>query len=334
MRRTFCLAALAALSAVLFIGKPAAAEVITFLGKTYSPDHMDVLSPHATPEELKVFDAMAKEVKAKRGEDAEPPVKPFTGRMKVSKMMVEIGQRVDGDQRLLEYAFPPEDLLSEQRKLSQADLKSMEASLEGTRADIASMRKRLDETRMRHSRGMASDQELSDITKDLELARSKERLLDDNLRMEREMAKGELELAKAKFGPKASAHNIPGVSWITSPVTGYVLWVNPEVKPGVILTKKTKLFMVGSMDPILVRALVHEIQLAKLRVGDKATVAFDTLPGKTFEATVIRIQMTANQTDVQLPSHFEVELSLPNPGLTLKEGMRGQVAVQVPDGPR
>ncbi|WP_243358189.1 efflux RND transporter periplasmic adaptor subunit [Fundidesulfovibrio terrae] len=331
MRRTLCLAAMAM---ALFIGKPAFAEVISFIGKTYSPDHMEVMSPHATPEELKIFDAMAKEVKDKRGEDAEPPVKPFTGRMKVSKMLADIGQHVDSDQRLLEYAFPPEDLLSEERKLSQADLRGMEANLESLRSDIATKRKKLEEARMRYAKGAASQQEMSDIIKDMELARLKERILDDNLRMEREMAKGELELAKAKFGPKASAHNLPGQSWITSPVAGYVLWVNPEVKPGMILTKKTKLFVVGSMDPILVRALVHEIQLAKLRVGDKATIAFDTMPGKTYEATIIRIPMTANQTDVQLPSHFEVELSLPNPGLTLKEGMRGQVSVQVPDGPR
>jgi multidrug resistance efflux pump len=277
---------------------------------------------------------MAKEVKQKRGEDAEPPVKPFTGRMKVTKMMADIGHKVDLDQRLLEYAFPPEDLLSERRKVSQAEIRSLEASLESTRATVASNRKKLEETRLRHSRGVASDQEVSDMTKDLELAKLKERMLDENLRFEKEMAKGELDLAKAKFGTKTTQHHIPGVSWITTPVAGYVLWANPEVKPGIILSKKTKLFVVGSMDPILIRALVHEIQLSKLRVGDKAKVVFDTLPEKSFEASIIRIPMTANQTDVQLPSHFEVELSLPNPDLFLKEGMRGQVTVQIPEGPR
>jgi len=310
------------------------AEEITFVGKTYSPNHMDVMSPHATPDELKVFDAMAKEVKQKRGDDAEPPVKPFTGRMKIIKMMADIGHKVDLDQRLLEYAFPPEDLLSEKRKISQADIRSLEASLESVRASVTANRKKLEEARLRHSRGLASDQDLRDMTKDLELAKTKERILDENLRFEREMAKGELDLAKAKFGAKTTEHYIPGVSWINTPVAGHVLWVNPEVKPGIILSKKTKLFVVGSMDPILIRALVHEIQLPKLRVGDKAKVVFDTLPEKSFEASIIRIPMTANQTDVQLPSHFEVELSLPNPDLFLKEGMRGQVTVQIPDGPR
>jgi len=331
MRLLPCLAALIVAASAY---NTALAEEITFVGKTYSPNHMEVLSPHASPQELKVFDAMAREMKQKRGEDAEPPVKPFTGRMKVTKMMADIGHKVDLEQRLLEYAFPPEDLLSERRKVSQAELKSLDASLESIHADVASKRKKLEEARMRHGRGMASDQDVSDLAKDLELAKLKERMLDENLRFEREMAKGELDLAKAKFGAKTTDRYIPGVSWITTPVAGYVLWVNPEVKPGIILAKKTKLFVVGSMDPILVRALVHEIQLTKLRVGDKAKIVFDTLPGKSFEASIIRIPMTANQTDVQLPSHFEVELSLPNPDLFLKEGMRGQVSVQIPDGPR
>lgn len=331
MRQLLCLSLLAVAA---FWAGSAAAEDVVFVGKTFSPNHMEVLSPHASPEEMKIFESMAKEVKLKRGEDAEPPIKPFTGRMKVMKMLADIGQRVDLDQRLLEYAFPPEDLLSERRKLSQGEIRAQEANLEKIRADIALKRKNLDELRMRLGRGLASSQEVSDQAGQLELDRFRERIIEESLRLEREMAAGELELARAKFGQKASEKNLPGVSWITTPVAGHVLWVNPEVKPGVILAKKTKLFVVGSMDPILVRALVHEIYISKLRVGDKATIAFDTLPGKTFEAKVVRIQMTAAWADVQLPAHFEVELSLPNPDLTLKEGMRGKVTVQVPEGPR
>ena len=37
---------------------------------------------------------------------------------------------------------------------------------------------------------------------------------------------------------------------------------------------------------------------------------------------------------MQFPSHFEVQLSLPNPGARLKVGLRGDVSVTVPDGPR
>lgn len=324
---------IALIIAALF-GDKALAEDISFIGKTFSPNHMEVLSPHATPEEMKLFEAMAKEVKEKRGEDAEPPAKPFTGRMKVMKIMADIGHKVDLDQRLLEYAFPPEDLQGERRKLSQAGLMSLEANVERLRTDLAAKRRALEEARIKADKGLASRQELDDLARDVDISSQRLRSVEENLRLERELAKGDLELAKAKFGSKTTASNLPSVSWINSPVAGYVLWTNPEVKAGAILTKKTRLFAVGSLDPILVRAMVHEIHVAKLRVGDKASIVFDTIPGKTFEAAISRIPMTANQTDVQLPSHFEVELSLPNPGLALKEGMRGQVTVRVPDGPR
>jgi len=313
---------------------PALAEEISFVGKTFSPNHMEVLSPHATPEEMKLFDAMAKEVRDKQGEEAEPPAKPFTGRMKITKLMAAIGHKVDLDQRLLEYAFPTEDLQSERRKLSQGNLLALEANVERIRSNLAANRRALDEARVRFDKGQASRQELDDLARSVELSSQRLRSVEENLRLERELAKGDLDLAKAKFGSKTTPHYLPNVSWITSPVSGYVLWANPEVKAGTILTKKTRLFVVGSLDPILVRALVHETRVTRLRVGDKANIVFDTLPDKTFEAVIVRIPMTANQTDVQLPSHFEVELSLPNPGLALKEGMRGNVTVKVPDGPR
>jgi multidrug efflux pump subunit AcrA (membrane-fusion protein) len=314
--------------------RPALAEEVVFTGKTFSPDHTEVLSPHATKAELKIFEDMSKELKARQGEDAEPPVGPFTGRMKVTKVLADIGQKVNLEQVLLEYAYPLEDLISERRKLSQADLLSLDATLDRTRADIADLHHKLDEARMRKQMGAASDQEISDLVREIQVTTLKEQLQRDQLRMDRDQASGDLELAKAKFGLKTDEHHLPGMSWVTSPVAGYVLWVNPEVKPGVILTKSTKLFVVGPLDPILIRALVYEKLASRLRVGDKAEVTFQTLPGKTFEATISRIPMTGVQLDTQLPTDFEVELTLPNPDLKLKEGMRGQCKVTVPDGPR
>ena len=334
MRLVIATALALALALAGGICAPALAEDVVFTGKTMSPDHTEVMSPHATETDLKVFDNMVKDLKARQGEDVEPPVGPFKGRMKVTKVLADIGQQVKEEQALLEYAYPLEDLISERRKLSQVDLRSTEATLERLRADITDLRRKQEETRRRKDMGAASDQELTDLESEIRVDRLKEQVLDDRLRLERDMSAGDLELARAKFGLKTDSHHLPGTSWVTSPVSGYVLWTNPEVKPGVILTKSTKLFVVGPLDPILIRAWVYEKLVSRLRVGDKAQVAFPGVPGKTFQATVSRIPMTAIKFETQLPTQFEVELTLPNPGLLLKEGMRGQCTVSVPDGPR
>ena len=101
-----------------------------------------------------------------------------------------------------------------------------------------------------------------------------------------------------------------------------------------ILSKPTLLFRVGTIDPLVIRAKVHESIIPRLKEGDKATVTFESLPGQTFETSITFIALTADTSDVQFPSHFEVQLSLPNPGAKLKVGLRGDVSVTVPDGPR
>jgi len=316
---------------------PSVAEDIVFVGKTYSPERYVIWSPHASPEEMKIFQAMADEIKAKRGDDSEETedtlIKPFTGKMKILRVMASIGQQVGSEQPLLTYTFPPEEIQAERRKLSQSEINSLESGLIRVNADLYKLNLQLDEYRHRMSNGTISEQDVKDKIREIDVVRLKQRAMQDSINLEKEMNRGEMELAKAKFGPKTSAQHLPPEAYIRSPEKGYVLWTNPDLKPGAVLDKKTQLFVVGSMDPLLIRALVHEIKVPKLHVGDKAEVTFESLPGQTFTATISRIPMTADEAEVQMPSHFEVDLTLPNPGILLKEGLKGQVRVTVPDAP-
>jgi multidrug resistance efflux pump len=114
-------------------------------------------------------------------------------------------------------------------------------------------------------------------------------------------------------------------------VDGYVLWINPDLRKGVKLNRDTDLFQVGILDPIVIRAQVHEIEAVRLKLGDKAKVTFDSMPGKEFTATVSRIPWAPLPTSLQQPSYYEIELTLPNPDMSLKEGLKGTVTI-VPKG--
>jgi len=327
----------ACLMLVILICPQTKAEDIVFMGKTMSPEKYDIWSPHAGPEQMKVYLAMVEELKAKRGDVKEGeevlPYKPFTGRIIVQRLMADIGQQVGSDQPLLTYTFPPEEIQAERRKLSESEINSMEAGLARVTADQHRLNLQLEEFRHRVSTGTVSSQEITDKIREIEVVGMKLRAMRDSISFEKEMNRGELELAKAKYGPKTSSKHLPQEAYVRSPVNGYVLWSNPDLKSGAILEKQVQLFTVGRMDPLLIRALVHEMKLPNLHVGDEAAVTFASMPGKTYTARISRIAISADQSDAQMPSHYQVELTLPNPGIALKEGLRGQVTIAEPGTP-
>ena len=98
----------------------------------------------------------------------------------------------------------------------------------------------------------------------------------------------------------------------------------PEFK----LAKEAELFQVGTLDPMIIRAQVHEIEAQKLKENMAATVTFDSIPGKKYAASVSRIPWAPIPAALQQPSYYDVELTIPNPSLELKEGLKGQIIIQ------
>lgn len=330
-----CIALLVALILALLAGGAANASELTFTGKTVSPNHTEIFSPHAPAEVVAAYKAAAGAAQS-QGQDLGAPGAPFTGKMTVTKLLTGIGQKVDVDQRLLEFTYPPEGLIAERGKLGQPAVTALEAQWEGTRSQANQAAAALDEAKELQERGIASDQAVKDIAQALQVAQLKEQVLADKVRLARDAAEAAVISAQKKFGKNVDKGLLTGRSWIVSPVAGTVLWINPDLTPAMVLDKPTRLFTVGSLDPILVRAWVYESQAVKLRVGDKAQISFESLAGKTFPAAVSRISMTALflGPDPQLPSLFETDFTVSNPDLLLKEGMRGTIKVQIPDGPR
>ena len=298
----------------------ARAEEIVLTGKTFSPNRAEIFSPHALEVQPSTVSA-----------GSEVLFSPFT-QMKVSKLLTEIGQKVTADQCLLEFDYPHEGLIAERRKLSQTGLMIQEVRLEQVRSEISTLRASLAGAQALRQKGVVSSQQVTDLERTLQVKTLEAQALAAKAELERGVAEGGLETARKKFGKVVDEHSLSGRSWITSPVPGFVLWVNPDLKPGMVVAKKTRLFVVGSLDPILFKADVYEDRAIRLRAGDKARVTFEALPGKTFEGAVSRVAVTPLSGDVLTPSQYEVELSLPNPGLILKEGVRGEATVQVPDG--
>jgi multidrug efflux pump subunit AcrA (membrane-fusion protein) len=250
---------------------------------------------------------------------------PYT--CQVTSMPVAIGQKVKKDEVILTFEIPLEMRMTEKRALSLAPVKDLEHQLAAAAKDIDKLRIKRKELEVMEKQNMASAQALSSNAQEIDVLEKQRVILNERLAVEKEQAQQRLELARERFGPKANFGVLPSEGIVRAPTDGYVLWINPELRKGVKLSKEADIFQVGLLDPILIRAQVHEIEALRLKLGDQATVAFDSIPGKEFTATVSRIPWAPLPTSLQQPSYYEIELTLPNADYTLKEGLKAQVTI-------
>ena len=130
------------------------------------------------------------------------------------------------------------------------------------------------------------------------------------------------------LGTSLKSGQVPREVSLKAPISGYVIGVNPEMREGAELPPMPAAFQVGVMDPMLLRAQAFEIEALQVKIGQKAEVTLDALPGKKFQATVSRVAWSSIATGPDQPAYYEVELKVPNPDLDLKEGLKARVVLR------
>ena len=108
---------------------------------------------------------------------------------------------------------------------------------------------------------------------------------------------------------------------LRSPVTGTVLERN--VVEGQFISADTPLFTVADLSRVWVLVDLYEMDLGRVRVGDRVRFTVDGLPGREFTAAIEFVYPTVSSETRTL----KARLSLANPDGLLKPGMYGQVDV-------
>lgn len=113
-----------------------------------------------------------------------------------------------------------------------------------------------------------------------------------------------------------------GYAVITAPSAGVVL--HRLVEPGEVLTAGTPVISLGiqSRGQVL-RAGLSDRDLVRVRLGDRAAVRFDAMPGRVFEGRVSEIAAAADPTT----GTYGIEVSLPGAS-GLPSGFVGTVEVR------
>lgn len=113
---------------------------------------------------------------------------------------------------------------------------------------------------------------------------------------------------------------------VYAPSSGIVM--RREALPGKYVEPGTILYEIADLSTVWIHAEIYESEMAAVKVGLPVTVTFAAYPGKSFYGKVAYVSPTLN-TGART---VRVRLELPNPKLTLKPGMYGNVVVRTDMG--
>jgi HlyD family secretion protein len=155
------------------------------------------------------------------------------------------------------------------------------------------------------------------------------------------VASAQAQVAQQKANVQTNTTNL-SYGTIYAPVTGVVL--SRQVEPGQTVAAAfnvTTLFTIAEdLSRMKIEVKVDEADVGELKEGAPATFTVDAYPGRTFDATVTRVDLGANATP-QVNSAgatttttstvvaYTAVLAVANPGLMLKPGMTATATITV-----
>ncbi len=250
---------------------------------------------------------------------------PFKG--VITAVRIHTGQRVTTGEILATYHLAPESMMAIQQRLSPPQIADMEAKLLEIDRSLAPLINKQRELTQLVQNKLAPPQSLADINRNIQLLRQEKTVSQQSLQHSRKLAQQDREVLSDLLGTSLKSGQVPREVSLKSPINGYVVSVNPEMRAGAELPPLPAAFQIGVMNPMVVRAQAFEIEALQIKVGDQASVTLDSLPGRKFQATVSRVSWSSTTTGLDQPAYYEVELKVPNPDLLLKEGLKARIVL-------
>ncbi|MEJ5166223.1 MAG: efflux RND transporter periplasmic adaptor subunit [Thermoanaerobaculia bacterium] len=186
---------------------------------------------------------------------------------KLEKLYVKVGDRVQKGQTLA--IVEHKDLMANVKR-NEAAKKEAEANLEWAKANYERLKKL-------YSEGIATIDELDLAKKSLDLAQA-----------QLESATSQLEYSKVQLS----------YATVTAPISGIIGTVSTQEGETVAASFSAPTFVtILNLDELEVDAYVDEVDIGKIKVGQKASFTVDAYPEKVFKAEVEAIYPDAEIRD-------------------------------------
>jgi len=251
---------------------------------------------------------------------------PFKG--VITSLRARSGQRVEAGEILATYRLAPESLMAIQQRLSPPQLAEMETKLAEVQRNMVPLTSKQRELTQLVQKKLAPSQGLAQVNEELQFLGREKATLQERLKKDRQLVQQDQEVLSNLVGTAVKTGQVPREVSLKTPISGYVIWVNPEMREDAELLPLPAAFQVGVMDPMLLRAQAFEIEALQVRVGQPAEMTLDALPGRKFQAKVSRISWFSITVGPDQPAYYEVELTVPNPDLDLKEGLKARIVLR------
>ena len=235
------------------------------------------------------------------------------------------GQSVRAGEALARYRLTSEAASNLQRKVLKFDTDDLELQLAEIENKLAKLADNYEELRQLSEHDMAPADSLSQIGRDMELLKKRKANIKQRLPLEQALVEKEQKVVEEKLGRSLGQGIIPDIGILKSPIDGNVIWFHSKFRKGAEIKSGKKVISIGVLDPMIIRAEVHEIEALQLSLGDLADFTLESIPGKKFEARISRISWETATPQVDKPSYYEVEFEVENPEFILREGLRGRI---------
>lgn len=255
----------------------------------------------------------------------QPVILPFQA--VITSLAVQPGQSVAPGEVLARYRLTPEAVWQIRQRLVASHIKELEARQAGLQRKRGELESKLKTVKKLTQENLASQQNLSQLERELQNLSQEQKAVQDRLQGERQLHQDYLALLNKQLGVPANSSRLPGEGVLKAPLGGQVIWLHPDLREGAELKAMEPVFQVGVMDPMIMRAQVHEMEAVHLSLGNRADLTLETMPERKFPAAISRLSWTPLAAAPDQPSYYEVEFTVANPDLSLREGLKGRIVV-------
>lgn len=226
-------------------------------------------------------------------------------------------------------------LLAEQAslKLSEAQLAGERAAMVGVKAAFKKATDDLERTQQLFATGDVSRSELDAAiaTRDTNQSTYEARL--ETLKgAEASVAASAARVQIAEADVKRSEENL-SYAIITSPIDGYITQLNAEVGEIVVVgtmnNQGTVIMKIADLSEMLVEARLAEVDVSRVKEGQKVGVIINGYTGRTFDGILQRVALQSRVQTADGTTYFEAEVLLDTKGERVYSGLTANVDIEV-----
>jgi HlyD family secretion protein/macrolide-specific efflux system membrane fusion protein len=154
---------------------------------------------------------------------------------------------------------------------------------------------------------------------------------------EREARLAEIDIDSARVALTVANDRLRDTR-IVAPAAGTV--IRRKIEPGEMVVpgvesvfEKRALLTIANLSRLIVKVELNQVDMSKVRVGQRVTATFDGLAGETFPARVTEVSPASNRPPGKDLDVFPIKAELDKPDPRVKPGMVSDVRIHVDEKP-